>query len=121
MSTEASMAAAWPATPRIGSNGTLQLTVFYLWRSPVFQMQKVLGHSTLEMTRRYAKLVTADLQAVHERVSALSNSRLFDHRPIRHARTHHDDSTGCGTGVSGKRISLADCGPASPEQPRRLP
>jgi len=38
----------------------------------VFHLQKVLGHSTLEMTRRYANLVTEDLQAVHERVSLLS-------------------------------------------------
>jgi integrase/recombinase XerD len=38
----------------------------------VFHLQKVLGHSTLEMTRRYANLVTADLQAVHERISLLS-------------------------------------------------
>jgi integrase/recombinase XerD len=38
----------------------------------VFHLQKVLGHSTLEMTRRYANLVTADLSAVHERVSLLS-------------------------------------------------
>jgi integrase/recombinase XerD len=38
----------------------------------VFHLQKVLGHSTLEMTRRYANLSTADLQAVHERVSLLS-------------------------------------------------
>lgn len=37
----------------------------------VFHLQKCLGHSTLEMTRRYANLVTADLQAVHERVSLL--------------------------------------------------
>ena len=39
----------------------------------VFHLQKVLGHSTLEMTRRYANLVTADLQAIHERVSLLSS------------------------------------------------
>ncbi|HEV8046323.1 MAG TPA: site-specific integrase [Terriglobales bacterium] len=38
----------------------------------VFHLQKVLGHSSLEMTRRYANLITADLQAVHERVSLLS-------------------------------------------------
>lgn len=38
----------------------------------VFHLQKVLGHSSLDMTRRYANLVTADLQAVHERVSLLS-------------------------------------------------
>jgi integrase/recombinase XerD len=37
----------------------------------VFHLQKVLGHSTLEMTRPYANLMTEDLQAVHERVSLL--------------------------------------------------
>lgn len=47
--------------------------VNYLRRGgTVFHLQKVLGHSTLEMTRRYANLVTADLQVVHERVSLLS-------------------------------------------------
>jgi len=39
----------------------------------VFHLQKVLGHSSLEMTRRYANLLTEDLQAVHERVSLLSS------------------------------------------------
>lgn len=38
----------------------------------VFHLQKVLGHSSLEMTRRYASLLTEDLQAVHEKVSLLS-------------------------------------------------
>jgi integrase/recombinase XerD len=37
-----------------------------------FRLQKVLGHSTLDMTRRYANLMTEDLQAVHERVSLLT-------------------------------------------------
>jgi len=47
--------------------------VNYLRRGgSVFHLQKVLGHSTLEMTRRYANLVTSDLQAVHERLSLLS-------------------------------------------------
>lgn len=47
--------------------------VNYLRRGgSVFHLQKVLGHSTLEMTRRYANLVTADLQAVHPRVTLLS-------------------------------------------------
>jgi integrase/recombinase XerD len=47
--------------------------VNYLRRGgSVFHLQKVLGHSTLEMTRRYANLVTADLSAVHERLSLLS-------------------------------------------------
>ncbi len=47
--------------------------VDYLRRGgSVSHLQKVLGHSTLEMTRRYANLVTADRQAVHEQVSLLS-------------------------------------------------
>ena len=47
--------------------------VNYLRRGgSVFHLQKVLGHSSLEMTRRYANLVTEDLQAVHERVSLLA-------------------------------------------------
>jgi integrase/recombinase XerD len=47
--------------------------VTYLRRGgSVFHLQKVLGHRSLEMTRRYANLMTADLQAVHERVSLLS-------------------------------------------------
>ena len=45
------------------------------WVQRVFRLQKMLGHSTLEMTRRYANLVTSDLQAVHERVSVLQNAR----------------------------------------------
>lgn len=49
--------------------------VNYLRRGgSVFHLQKVLGHSSLEMTRRYANLVTADLQAVHERVSFLARA-----------------------------------------------
>lgn len=38
----------------------------------VFHLQKVLGHSTLDMTRRYANLMTEDLQAVHEKISLLA-------------------------------------------------
>jgi integrase/recombinase XerD len=37
----------------------------------VFHLQKCLGHSTLEMSRRYANLGTADLSAIHERISLL--------------------------------------------------
>jgi integrase/recombinase XerD len=48
--------------------------VNYLRRGgSVFHLQKVLGHSTLEMTRRYANLVTADLQAIHQRVTLLTS------------------------------------------------
>lgn len=48
--------------------------VNYLRRGgSVFHLQKMLGHTTLDMTRRYANLVTSDLQAVHERVSLLSS------------------------------------------------
>jgi integrase/recombinase XerD len=38
----------------------------------VFHLQKVLGHSSLEVSKKYVNLVTTDLQAVHERVSLLS-------------------------------------------------
>lgn len=38
----------------------------------VFRLQRVLGHSTLDMTRRYVNLQVADLSAVHERLSLLS-------------------------------------------------
>ena len=41
----------------------------------VFHLQRALGHSSLEMTRRYAHLQTSDLQAVHERLSLLGNAR----------------------------------------------
>jgi integrase/recombinase XerD len=47
--------------------------VNYLRRGgSVFHLQKVLGHSTLEMTRRYANLMTEDLQAVHQKISLLA-------------------------------------------------
>lgn len=46
--------------------------VNYLRRGgSVFHLQKCLGHSTLEMTRRYANLMTEDLQAIHEKISLL--------------------------------------------------
>jgi integrase/recombinase XerD len=35
----------------------------------VFRLQRVLGHSSLEMTRRYVNLQIEDLQAVHDRLS----------------------------------------------------
>ena len=37
----------------------------------VFHLQKMLGHSSLEMTRRYANLTTEDLQAAHPRLGLL--------------------------------------------------
>lgn len=40
----------------------------------VFHLQKQMGHSSLEMSRRYANLVTADLQEVHSRVSLLAGA-----------------------------------------------
>jgi integrase/recombinase XerD len=35
-------------------------------------LQKVLGHSSLEMTKKYCSLLTEDLQAIHSKVSLLS-------------------------------------------------
>lgn len=47
--------------------------VNYLRRGgSVFHLQKCLGHTTLEMTRRYANLMTEDLQKVHQQVSLLA-------------------------------------------------
>ncbi len=40
----------------------------------VFRLQRILGHSKLEMTRRYVNLNTEDLQAVHQRFSPLAQS-----------------------------------------------
>jgi integrase/recombinase XerD len=37
----------------------------------VFRLQRVLGHSSLEMTRRYVNLQTEDLKAVHDRLSVV--------------------------------------------------
>ncbi len=37
----------------------------------VFHLQKMLGHSSLEMSKRYASLTTVDLQAAHERLTLL--------------------------------------------------
>jgi integrase/recombinase XerD len=39
----------------------------------VFRLQRVLGHATLEMTRRYVNLQTEDLKAVHNRLSLLTS------------------------------------------------
>jgi len=38
----------------------------------VFHLQTCLGHASLDMTRRYANLVTEDLQQIHQRVSLLA-------------------------------------------------
>lgn len=38
----------------------------------VFHLQKCLGHSSLEMSRRYASLQTEDLSAIHHKVSLLA-------------------------------------------------
>src|SRR5882672_10270543 len=69
------------ALPRIG----IQCTRTHASRNPAhicnrilapgwerLLLQKVMGHSALETTKRYAHMTTADLQAVHERVSLLS-------------------------------------------------
>ena len=39
----------------------------------VFHLQKVLGHSSLDMSRKYAHLSTNDLSAVHQKVSLLGS------------------------------------------------
>ncbi len=41
----------------------------------VFHLQKALGHSSLEMSRKYANLVTTDLQTMQHKVSLLNHLR----------------------------------------------
>jgi integrase/recombinase XerD len=41
----------------------------------VFHLQRALGHSTLDMSRRYANLLTEDLQETQQRVSMLQRLR----------------------------------------------
>ncbi len=40
-----------------------------------FRLQRILGHTKLEMTRRYVNLQTEDLQAVHQQCSVLAKVR----------------------------------------------
>lgn len=64
------------APPRTLHSFRHTFAIHYLRKGgSVFHLQKVLGHSSLEMTRRYANLMTEDLQAVHERVSLLSSAK----------------------------------------------
>jgi site-specific recombinase XerC len=58
--------AASPCPARVGVIGSRDrrhsFAVNYLRKSgSVFNLQEVLGHSSLEMTRRYANLMTEDL------------------------------------------------------------
>jgi integrase/recombinase XerD len=41
----------------------------------VFHLQKALGHTSLEMSRRYANLLTEDLQEMQQKVSILNRYR----------------------------------------------
>ena len=41
-----------------------------------FHLMKILGHTSLEMTRKYVDLQTGDLQAVHDRLSPLAPEHL---------------------------------------------
>jgi integrase/recombinase XerD len=40
----------------------------------VFRLQRILGHSTLDMSRHYVALQTEDLQAVHQQFSVFANA-----------------------------------------------
>ena len=49
-----------------------------------FTLQRLLGHSTLDMTRRYCELADLDLKRVHQRASPVDNLDLGVHsRPFR--------------------------------------
>ena len=40
-----------------------------------FKLQKILGHSTMEMTRRYVNLAAADITSDYDRFSPLANAK----------------------------------------------
>lgn len=42
----------------------------------VFELQELLGHSSLEMVKHYAKLAEVDIQAAHRKASPVDNWRL---------------------------------------------
>ena len=42
----------------------------------VFSLQKILGHSSLEMTRRYCELANVDVKKVHATASPVDNLKL---------------------------------------------
>jgi len=66
--------AAEQSSDRLGRAFHYTFALHYLRKGgSVFHLQKVLGHSSLEMTRRYANLMTKDLQEIHQRVSLLSS------------------------------------------------
>lgn len=46
----------------------------------VFTLQKILGHSTLDMTRRYVTLANSDVKDKHRQYSPIDNLGLTEHR-----------------------------------------
>ncbi len=48
-----------------------------------FSLQKILGHSTLEMTRKYVNLASGDVKAKHRQFSPMDN---LNFRPRRRGR-----------------------------------
>jgi site-specific recombinase XerD len=53
----------------------------------VFTLQKILGHTTLEMTRKYVTLASTDVKEKHRQYSPIDNLGLAERKPGRPKRS----------------------------------
>jgi len=73
MSNDCADASALSRQPRTLHTFRHTFATNYLRRGgSVFHLQKMLGHTSLEMSLRYVNLQVEDLQRVHQQVSLLS-------------------------------------------------
>ena len=65
----------WLAALPLTHDGLKDL-VIKMRQGSQFHLMKILGHTSMEMTRKYVDLQTQDLQTVHNRLSPLSPEHL---------------------------------------------